>query len=97
MYCRNCGKECDDKAVICIHCGCLTGNNDGKKIFEEDAPSVLFVLIGFLLPLVGFILFLAYLNTAPKKAKSAGHGALLGFFTWLFLAFLIPTIFLLSI
>lgn len=21
MYCRNCGKEVDDKAVACIHCG----------------------------------------------------------------------------
>lgn len=22
MYCRNCGKEIEDKAVICVHCGC---------------------------------------------------------------------------
>lgn len=22
MYCRNCGKQVDDKAVVCIHCGC---------------------------------------------------------------------------
>ena len=21
MYCKNCGKEIDDKAVICVHCG----------------------------------------------------------------------------
>lgn len=24
MYCRNCGKEIDDKAVVCIHCGVAT-------------------------------------------------------------------------
>lgn len=22
MFCRKCGKEIDDEAVICIHCGC---------------------------------------------------------------------------
>jgi TM2 domain-containing membrane protein YozV len=21
MYCRNCGKQIDDKAVVCVHCG----------------------------------------------------------------------------
>lgn len=21
MFCRNCGKEIDDKAVFCVHCG----------------------------------------------------------------------------
>ena len=24
MYCRNCGKEIDDKAAVCIHCGVAT-------------------------------------------------------------------------
>lgn len=23
MFCRNCGKQIDDKAVVCIHCGVL--------------------------------------------------------------------------
>jgi uncharacterized membrane protein YvbJ len=21
MFCKNCGKQIDDKAVICVHCG----------------------------------------------------------------------------
>jgi peptidoglycan/LPS O-acetylase OafA/YrhL len=25
MYCPNCGKQIDDKAVICVHCGVATG------------------------------------------------------------------------
>lgn len=25
MYCKNCGNQIDDKAVICIHCGVATG------------------------------------------------------------------------
>ena len=26
MFCSNCGKEIDDKAVVCIYCGCSTNN-----------------------------------------------------------------------
>ena len=26
MFCNNCGKEIDDKAVVCVHCGCQTQN-----------------------------------------------------------------------
>ena len=26
MYCYNCGKEVDEKAVVCIHCGCALSN-----------------------------------------------------------------------
>lgn len=31
MFCSNCGKEIDDKAVICIHCGCATKNQSEQK------------------------------------------------------------------
>ena len=27
MYCSNCGKEIDDKAAICVHCGVPTGGS----------------------------------------------------------------------
>ena len=30
MFCHKCGKEIDDEAVVCVHCGCATGN------FEKD-------------------------------------------------------------
>lgn len=26
MYCKNCGKEIDDKAYVCVHCGARTDN-----------------------------------------------------------------------
>lgn len=31
MFCSNCGKEIDDKAVICIYCGCATKNQSEQK------------------------------------------------------------------
>ena len=38
MYCQNCGKEVNDKAVVCIHCGVATGKGD-SLISSKDAPS----------------------------------------------------------
>ncbi|MCL2675161.1 MAG: zinc ribbon domain-containing protein [Firmicutes bacterium] len=26
MYCKNCGQQIDDRAVVCVHCGRLTDN-----------------------------------------------------------------------
>lgn len=31
MYCRECGKEIDDKAVVCIHCGCAVNDNSSTS------------------------------------------------------------------
>ena len=32
MYCRECGKEINDKAVVCIHCGCaVAANSNGQN------------------------------------------------------------------
>ena len=31
MYCRNCGKEINDNAVICINCGCAVDGNANKS------------------------------------------------------------------
>ncbi len=31
MFCKNCGKEIDDNAAVCIHCGvAVNGNNSGN-------------------------------------------------------------------
>jgi len=30
MYCKNCGKEIDDKAIVCVHCGVETKNMNKK-------------------------------------------------------------------
>jgi len=27
-YCKHCGKEIDDKAVVCIYCGCATNDTE---------------------------------------------------------------------
>jgi flagellar FliL protein len=83
--CSHCGAAVNDDAIFCEKCGySISGNN------QADAPSGGFAVLSFFLPLVGLILRLAW-SKSPKKAKSCGKGALVGFIvgTILFFAFLI--------
>ena len=78
MYCKNCGKEIDEKAVIYPHCGVaqkdnLTATLDGI----QDNGSLGWGVLGCCLPLVGLILYLVWKDTKPKTALMAGKGALL--------------------
>ena len=76
-YCSKCGKEIEDDAVICVHCGRSVNEGVATRT-EVDAPNTGFAVLGFLIPLVGLILYLVYKDTQPLKAKSAGKGALIG-------------------
>ena len=75
MYCKTCGKEVNDNAVVCPHCGCETG-----KVREtgQDASSMGFAILSFFIPLLGLILYLIWKQEYPLRAKSAGKGALIG-------------------
>ncbi len=71
-YCKNCGSQIDDRAVICPKCG----------VPQENKPPVIdnggfgWGLLGFVFPLVGLILFLVWKDTKPRTARAAGKGAL---------------------
>ena len=78
-FCSKCGKEIHDDAVMCIHCGCSVVNADNPVLTEPDAPNAGFAVLGFFIPIVGLILYLVNKDKTPKKAKSAGKGALIGF------------------
>lgn len=38
MFCSNCGKEIDEKAVVCVHCGCAVRNN---AVLNKQPKSML--------------------------------------------------------
>ena len=82
MYCKKCGKEIDDEAVVCPNCGCATENykqekSDLQAVEEKDSFSVAITMVGFFFMVVGLILFLIWKNKMPLRAKSAGTGALI--------------------
>lgn len=76
-YCQFCGKEIEDDAVICVHCGRSLSNNQITTTVN-DAPSAWWGFLGFCIPLLGLILWLSWRKTTPLKAKSAGIGTLIG-------------------
>lgn len=82
MYCKYCGQPIDDNADFCISCGRRL--DDGAV--KNDKSSFGFALLGFLLPLVGLILYFVYDDKRPKRAKSVGKGALIGVITRVVLA-----------
>lgn len=69
-YCKNCGTQIDDKAVICPNCG-VPQTPQGT-----DNGGFLWGLLGCCVPIVGLVLFLAWKDTKPKTAQAAGIGAL---------------------
>jgi len=46
MFCSSCGKEIDDKAVVCIHCGCPTKNYETKAKKDKNIALLLAFFLG---------------------------------------------------
>ena len=72
-FCKNCGAQIDDRAVICPKCGVPQGNQLAQT---NDNGGFLWGALGCCIPLVGLILFLVWKDTKPKTSKAAGIGAL---------------------
>ncbi len=79
MFCSNCGKEIDDKAVICVNCGAKAVKP--KIVACDDGSSFGIALLSFLIPLVGLVLYLINESNRPLRAKSAAKGAIAGVIT----------------
>ena len=87
-FCRNCGAQIDDQAVVCPKCGVA----QGAGMSTSDSGEILWGLLGCCIPLVGLILFLVWKDTKPKTSKAAGIGALVGVLSivvWYILAIVI--------
>ena len=91
MYCRNCGKKIDDSSAYCINCGTKMDNYNAET---DDRSSFGFAILGFFIPIVGLILFFIYEEKNPKRAKSAGKGALIGFITKIVLSIILVILYI---
>ena len=45
MFCSKCGKEINDDAVICIHCGCSVKQITNKKRQNNSGCFVVFIIL----------------------------------------------------
>jgi len=76
-YCGNCGNEVNEKAYVCVKCGVVVGNDVDSIPVSEDNGGFGWSILGFLVPLVGLILYLVWKDEKPKCAKAIGKGALI--------------------
>ncbi|MCD8040212.1 MAG: zinc ribbon domain-containing protein [Clostridia bacterium] len=60
MYCKNCGHELDDRAVVCPHCGVPVYDNfntNGYTPYQEKQKEKVYnvlAIIGFVFSILGF-------------------------------------------
>ena len=59
---------------------------------KNDAPSFGFALLGFIIPVVGLVLYLVWREETPLRAGSAGKGALFGVIAGIALSILLPVL-----
>lgn len=81
-FCGKCGKEIDDEAVICVHCGCPTGVQAAPAAPTVDMESTATTgekVLSFLIPIAGIILYCVNKDKKPKAAKTC---LLVGVITW---------------
>lgn len=74
MFCKNCGKEIDDKASVCIYCGVST---EKEKMLSDDTGNIGAGIASCCFPIVGLILYFVWKDSKPKSAKHACYGALI--------------------
>ncbi|MBP3630764.1 MAG: zinc-ribbon domain-containing protein [Clostridia bacterium] len=73
-YCSNCGKEILDDAVICPMCGSMQEKTEQKPV--KDKMNIVWFIISFVWWWVGIILYFAFRNSSPYKAKVCISGTL---------------------
>ena len=79
-YCSHCGNQILDDAVVCPKCGCLVQQEANQPTIKEDPNKKVgwFTVLGILIPIAGFIIYLVDKQEYPRKSKAAGKGALIG-------------------
>jgi len=61
MYCRNCGSQINDDAVVCIHCGETIKQHNAES--EENPLAIIGFVLSFLSQVAGLICsIIAYRN-----------------------------------
>ncbi len=74
MYCKNCGSEIDDRAVVCPKCGVATGKSGEDK---ASGLSIAALVLAFFIPLVGLILGIVAKKDAGEKSAKLAKAAII--------------------
>ena len=73
MYCRKCGQEIFDEAVICPHCGVATKDGTAAVKEEGNGMAIAGFVCSFFMPILGWVFGGIGLSRA-KKRNGKGKG-----------------------
>lgn len=77
MFCKHCGKEINDNAVVCVHCGCAVSERYNEP--DPNAPANgWLVFLSFIVPLFGIIYGCIEQSRGRKRAGKAYLAAAMG-------------------
>ena len=84
MFCRSCGKEIPENTAFCPYCGTplaapVFPSATVSPTVKEDKASVGLIILSFLIPIVGWILYFTKKAATPKAAKQYCTWAWVGF------------------
>lgn len=79
MFCKNCGSEINEKAVVCVHCGCPVQrpqdlNTPKKPEAKTNVLAIVGFVLSFLIPLAGLICSALGIKNADKSCGGSGKG-----------------------
>ena len=70
MFCKNCGKEIDDRAMVCPNCGVQAGTVAPAEN-KTNVLAIVGFIFAFIMPIVGLICSIIGRN---KATASGGDG-----------------------
>lgn len=77
MYCKNCGNEINENAVVCIHCGCATEqqNQIQTKVSQKNnVIAIVGFVLSFFIALAGLICSIIGYKNADRDYNGNGKG-----------------------
>lgn len=78
MFCKHCGSEIDDKAVVCIHCGRAVTPEQEPTSLTGESKKGMGVLLSLVLGLIGLIIGLCLYKENTVERKTFINGWVIG-------------------
>lgn len=81
MFCNNCGKEINEKAVVCPYCGVITNQNALKAESSEKQTNTMAIIgfiFSFFIAIVGLVCSIIGYKKAPELGGNGKGMALAG-------------------
>ena len=89
-FCQHCGKEIDEKAVVCIHCGqSVEPAQTGTTPAANDGKHLGFTILAFFVPIFGLIYYVLKNKEYPIRSKACLIAGIVGFVLNFILSFIV--------